>query len=164
MFHGVQIKRYEMFIRMVLPIMPTAQMRIRHASRGNCSIAYKAKDQVKNESQLIALMGKYIPKNPMTKPLIINIVVYVSIPQSKADWWREAAERKIILPISRPDIDNYIKQCLDIMEKMSYFNNDSQVVKIIAEKYYSIKPRWEITLKELEQPDNKKEYELIMRH
>jgi len=54
-----------MTISMVLPIIPTAQMRARTAVRNGHAFAYKAGKQRHAEDSLISLMEKYRPAQPM---------------------------------------------------------------------------------------------------
>jgi len=49
----------------------------------------------------------------------------------------------------KPDIDNLIKFVLDALQgQNAYFVDDSQVVRILAEKIYSDNPRTEIMIVE----------------
>ena len=141
-----------------IPIIPRAQMRARSMARGGHAITYKAKEQRQNEEQIMQLLEKYMPSEPLQGALSIIVKAFLPIPLSKPEWWKNAANECLIYPTVRPDIDNIIKFILDTIGAMCYFNDDSQVVKIIAEKYYSVSPRWEISLREFKQPKNKKEY------
>lgn len=47
---------------------------------------------------------------------------------------------------TKPDIDNLLKHINDSLENI-VFNNDSQIVRMTAEKLYSHVPRTEITIK-----------------
>ena len=50
----------------------------------------------------------------------------------------------------RPDIDNYCKLLLDILQgKDRYFVDDSQVVKLQAEKVYGMKGKTEVVIEEI---------------
>ena len=50
---------------------------------------------------------------------------------------------KQILPAQRPDIDNYQKLLLDAMHDVIY-EDDSRVVLMEGQKFFSINPRIEI--------------------
>lgn len=149
-------------IKFTIPLIPKAQMRPRSCIIGGHASIYKASEQRQSEEQLMQLLEKYKPEKPMEGALSIIIKAFLPIPSSKPEWLKKASNECLIYPIVRPDIDNLIKFSLDIMGAMCYFNDDSQVVKIIAEKYYSVSPRWEISLKEIKQPLNKKEYQEII--
>ena len=47
----------------------------------------------------------------------------------------------------KPDIDNVIKSVLDGLNGVAY-EDDKQVVKLTANKYYGVQPRVEITIKD----------------
>ncbi|WP_324295211.1 RusA family crossover junction endodeoxyribonuclease [Limosilactobacillus reuteri] len=51
-------------------------------------------------------------------------------------------------PIVKPDTDNYIKSTLDGLNGLLW-EDDNQIVKIVAEKYYSDHPRVEIEVRDL---------------
>ena len=54
-----------------------------------------------------------------------------------------------IMMDKKPDIDNLIKFVLDALQGQDgYFVDDSQVIRLYAEKIYSDKPRTEIMLVE----------------
>jgi Holliday junction resolvase RusA-like endonuclease len=77
------------------------------------------------------------------KPLEIEITLGLRLPKS-------ASKRKIIHPTKRPDCDQYVKLVLDACSGI-LFVDDSQVVKIIAEKCYSLgEPYTHIAVREYE--------------
>jgi Holliday junction resolvase RusA-like endonuclease len=45
-----------------------------------------------------------------------------------------------LCPVKRPDLDNYMKTALDACNEI-VFADDSQIVKLIANKRYGEKPR-----------------------
>ncbi|WP_406565702.1 RusA family crossover junction endodeoxyribonuclease [Limosilactobacillus reuteri] len=58
-------------------------------------------------------------------------------------------------PIVKPDTDNYIKSTLDGLNGLLW-EDDNQIVKIVAEKYYSDRPRIEIEVERLEQNEDER--------
>ena len=48
----------------------------------------------------------------------------------------------------RPDLDNYLKLLLDVMNK-GFYVDDSQVVKLQAEKVYGRKGKPEVVIEEI---------------
>jgi Holliday junction resolvase RusA-like endonuclease len=50
------------------------------------------------------------------------------------------AEKKILRPAKKPDVDNYAKTVLDAVNGVLFYD-DGQIVKLVIEKYYSIFPR-----------------------
>lgn len=57
--------------------------------------------------------------------------------------------RGTVLPIVKPDCDNYIKSLLDGMNGVVW-KDDALITDIFAHKRYSDKPRIEITITETE--------------
>jgi len=151
-------------IKFTINIIPTAQMRARHFAKKTktgkmFSGTYKHPDQDRNEEQLMQILERYRPEKPLAGPVILGVTAYLPIPQSKSDWWKEAAEKQHIFPITKPDLDNLIKNIKDCMTQLCFWNDDSQVIGYDRPvKFYSINPRWEITLREVWQPRTKKEY------
>ena len=50
-------------------------------------------------------------------------------------------------PQTKPDIDNVVKVVCDALNKVAY-NDDTQVVKIVAEKYYGETPGLVVEIRE----------------
>jgi Holliday junction resolvase RusA-like endonuclease len=53
-----------------------------------------------------------------------------------------------IRPQKKPDLDNIIKIIGDALNKIAY-KDDAQVVEVIGRKYYSEKPRVEVTIEDI---------------
>lgn len=53
---------------------------------------------------------------------------------------REAAINQEILPIGRPDVDNYAKGVKDALNGIMY-KDDSQITKLTVRKYYAEQPK-----------------------
>lgn len=82
--------------------------------------------------------------SPLRSPITLDISYYVEIPES---WSKKKREEHMGKPcVKRPDLDNYIKWSLDVMNGM-IFQDDSQVYDIRAFKIYSDNPRTEIIIK-----------------
>ena len=50
--------------------------------------------------------------------------------------WKLVCDR-IINPTVRPDVDNWIKPIMDVLNKMAY-EDDGQITKLVVEKTYSL--------------------------
>jgi len=74
----------------------------------------------------------------------IQIDVYKSAPISTSRIKLALMEMKHLRPEKKPDIDNYDKAVLDALKGVLW-KDDSQVVNIVSTKYYSLRPRIEIT-------------------
>lgn len=135
-----------MIIRVTIPIKPKAQKRDRIGTRGGRAFSYKDSKQRLEEDKLITLLMAHKPPVLLLGPVSLTISVYLPIPKSKSRKWREQAENKEIRPISRPDVDNYAKMILDVMNEF-YFKDDAQVTDLSIGKWYGAEPRWEIICK-----------------
>lgn len=152
-------------ITFTIPIIPAAQMRSRHRmlktkSGKVISLTHKAKEQQRYEDQIIAVILNHRPFRAMQGPVTLSITAYLPIPRSWSAWKQEAADKHIIVPTSKPDLDNLQKNIMDCLTKSSYWRDDSQVWRFgDTRKLYSINPRWEITIAETHEPKTKREYE-----
>lgn len=80
-------------------------------------------------------------------PLVITACIYRTIPQSFNKQEKELAEIGDKLPVTRPDVDNYLKGILDALNGVAY-KDDNQITAIHVYKFYSVNPRIEIEIKE----------------
>ena len=76
-----------------------------------------------------------------------KIKAYLPIPKSVSKKQRSWLETELAPHTKKPDIDNCVKSCLDSLIGVA-FDDDKQIYKIVAEKYYSKTPRVEIELRE----------------
>jgi len=80
--------------------------------------------------------------------IALDLMFYVPIPQSFSRIKRERANNGDILPVTKPDLDNYVKLVMDAMNKVVY-KDDNLVVAIRARKGYSDNPGTVIVIEEL---------------
>jgi Holliday junction resolvase RusA-like endonuclease len=78
----------------------------------------------------------------------MRLEVYKKTPSNYGKIRTKQAENKEIRPKGRPDIDNYLKSVQDALNGFIYAD-DSQIVDVIASKYYSTNPRIEIWFEEV---------------
>ena len=65
-----------------------------------------------------------------------------------ATFYRErpkSLKKNVVFPVSRPDLDNYLKLLTDALEKYIY-HNDSQIVTAVVHKRFGTPPRIELEL------------------
>lgn len=122
-----------------LPIIPTAQQRARHTRTGR---AYKSSTQEENEQALEAMLMPYRPDWPLKGPVRLVFTAYMPIPASASKKNREAMLEGKIGHTKKPDVDNLAKQLLDAMSRLWFWEDDRQVVELIARKRYGESPRW----------------------
>ena len=132
-------------IKFSIPIKPRPQKRDRIGSFGGHGRSYKHPEQSKYEGKVAAFIAQYCPERPFDGAVELKIVCYLPIPKSKTKKFKEAALLGHIRPTGKPDCTNMAKNIEDIMNGIFYYD-DSQVVKLMVEKWYSDNPRWEIML------------------
>ena len=76
---------------------------------------------------------------PLEGALHASVKVCLPVPASWSKKKTDSALSGNIRPVSRPDIDNYLKLCFDAFNEI-VFKDDSQIVSVSAEKVYSDKP------------------------
>ena len=78
-----------------------------------------------------------------------NIIAYYPIAKSSSR--KKRKQSFIILSGQRrkPDLDNIIKSILDALNKVAY-HDDTQIVSLSVEKFYSDSPRVEVSISNLE--------------
>jgi Holliday junction resolvase RusA-like endonuclease len=84
---------------------------------------------------------------PLQEALAVSVRAFHPIPKSMSKKDRARIESGEMKPTTRPDADNCLKAVLDALEGVAY-RNDSQVVSLRAEKFYSEQPRMEIEIRE----------------
>ncbi|MFT9848496.1 RusA family crossover junction endodeoxyribonuclease [Aneurinibacillus sp. REN35] len=92
----------------------------------------------------------HAPSVLLVGPLLLKISIYRSIPKSFSKKKTVQAEAREIRPTSKPDVDNYVKGIKDALNKVIW-KDDSQIVSIVAEKFYSQKPRIEVKVQAMEE-------------
>lgn len=101
-------------------------------------------------------LKKYILElNPeiIFTPAKFTCISYLPIPKSMSSVEKIAAELGFIRPISKPDWDNVGKAYCDMIQGL-LIDDDALIVEGVSKKYYSIKPRIEITLSWMEDFDS----------
>lgn len=140
-------------VRLIVMGKPVAQGRPRFAKRGNFVTAYdpkKSKDyKALIQRELQPLLWNPSGFQPFTKACSLTLYVYREIPKSFSKKKRAAAEYGDIRPTTKPDTDNYVKGVLDALNFL-IFKDDSQVVDVVAQKFYSVHPRIEVVVMEME--------------
>ena len=126
------------------------------------TMQYKDKTQEKNENKIMEILDLHIPPKPLDCALILTVQAFLPMPgYIYNSWRREPAEAGIIRPPVKPDLSNLFKFIEDCMKQSGFFRDDSLIVQYgdKSGKWYSVNPRWEITLTDIWQPRTKKEYD-----
>ncbi|ULH21278.1 RusA family crossover junction endodeoxyribonuclease [Bacillus velezensis] len=105
----------------------------------------------KNFKQYVALVAsQYRPKQVITGPVAMDVRVFRPMPKAVSGSKRkkENAERGLLRPVTKPDVDNYVKGVKDALNHLIY-KDDSQVVDLKVSKFYSEEPRVEVMIMEI---------------
>lgn len=139
-------------MKFTIPLVPTAQKRARFSTRGGFAKAYKHKDQREAELDIMWFARENAPEEPLQGGIKLKVIAYLPIPKSTSKKKRALMELGQVPHIKRPDTDNYIKNIMDCMTKLRFWNDDSQVFEIHAVKRYedNLGPRWEVELEIVE--------------
>lgn len=81
--------------------------------------------------------------------LIVEVRAFLPIPTSRSKSWKAAALSGDVRPTTRPDCDNFAK-VVDGLNGIAW-NDDAQIVSLLATKHYSDRPRLELVAKEIEE-------------
>ena len=87
---------------------------------------------------------KYGDQEIFDEPVSVRMEFYFPIPTSWSKAKQEKAERGLIIPTVRPDLDNLVKT-LDGLNGVA-FTDDKLVVELFAIKRYSHNPRTRIAI------------------
>lgn len=93
------------------------------------------------------------PHDTITTPMKYNINVYLPTPASLKIEDRILAEYGFIRPLSKPDFDNVAKTYADMIQG-NLIIDDALIIESHIAKYYSIKPRIEISIEYMEEHDS----------
>lgn len=80
-------------------------------------------------------------------PLRVHITAYMMIPKSARRDEQKRMQQGKTRPTKKPDLDNIIKT-LDALNGLA-FEDDKQIVEVVAEKIYSYDPRLVIEIEKL---------------
>ena len=73
----------------------------------------------------------------------VNVYAYMGIPSSKSKKFRVSAQKGIVRPTKKPDVDNIFKAVSDALNGLIY-KDDKQIIHSRVEKYYSDERRVEV--------------------
>lgn len=140
-------------MKLVFEIEPVEQARPRATKMGRGIRLYDPKKVSVYKKQLAMMCQPQYKKEPITGPLKVELSFFRHVQSSISK-----KERKLRLsgshrPVVKPDTDNYIKSTLDGLNGLLW-EDDNQIVDLIAHKYYSDNPRVEIEVTQLNELHN----------
>ena len=140
-------------MKLIFEIEPVEQARPRATRMGRGIRLYDLKKVSVYKKQL-AMMCKFQYKQaPLTGPLMVELNFFRHIQSSISKKERELRLSGSHRPVVKPDTDNYIKSTLDGLNGLLW-EDDNQIVDLIAHKYYSDNPRVEIEVTQLNELHN----------
>ena len=137
-------------LKFVVPGEPRGKGRPRFRNLGKFVQTYTDKETVMYENLVkmsyVTEYGNTIYNNG--EQLKVVIKSFQSIPKSESKKKRELMLSGKLRPTKKPDADNICKSVLDGLNKAAYLD-DTQVVELVCEKYYSDSPRVEVEICQL---------------
>src|SRR5699024_7334504 len=134
-------------MQIIIEGKPEPQLRPRATRIGNSIRLYDPKTTT-NYKNLVKWTAKQQWKQkPLECPLVVELDIYRQIPKSTSKKRRKLKNERVIRPVVEPDLSNYVKGIEDALSGIVY-KDDSQIVELIARKFYSDNPRVEIFIKE----------------
>ena len=78
----------------------------------------------------------------------LTVKAYYRIAKSDSKKIKEQKKANILRPSKKPDIDNVVKLIADSLNDIAY-KDDTQIVEMLAIKYFSETPRVEVTIESI---------------
>lgn len=127
---------------------PVAQGRPR-ATTINGNVRMYDPTKSRNFKEYVKLTAaQHAPPELLQGPLKMRVIVYRPSLKSFSKKKAAEAESGLLRPITKPDVDNYVKGIKDACTKVLW-HDDSQIVDLSVSKYYSEKPRVEVRVEEV---------------
>ena len=123
-----------------------ARPRVFYNKQAGRVMAYTPKETASYENLISYTASQYRSKTGLlTCPVRLFLDIYRSMPKAFSKKKIVRAENKKIVPIIKPDLDNIIKVVCDALNGIIW-KDDSQVVSILCNKFYSSNPRIEVSI------------------
>ena len=133
-------------IRIFVPGEPIPKGRPRMTRTGHAYTPQKTRDFELKMSYVAIRTMRECGRDRLSGPLRVLMKVILPVPKSYSKKKAGDCLSQNILPISRPDLDNFIK-CLDALNGIVW-EDDSQIVCLESWKVYGEKPGIQVEVKE----------------
>lgn len=135
-------------MKITIPVPPRPQSRPRFNRR--TKRAYEDRDMSAYKRAVRHYIKARKPERLEKCPVSVQVTFYVYPPEYLKKKKRVAhlLESEALYVDKKPDLDNYFKAVTDAAEGLLY-KNDSQIAAITMQKLYSLDPRTEIEVEEL---------------
>ena len=140
-------------MKLVFEIEPVEQARPRATRMGRGIRLYDPKKVSVYKKQLAMMCKFQYKQEPLTGPLKVELNFFRHVQSSLSKKERALRLSGSHRPVVKPDTDNYIKSTLDGLNGLLW-EDDNQIVDLIAHKYYSDNPRVEIEVTPLNELHN----------
>lgn len=133
-------------IKLIILGEPVAQHRPRITTAGKFPRMYKTASDT-NYREKLYWEAKQLKMKPIPRPtpICVDLKVFRAIPKSLSQSKRLLAAEGVILPTTKPDIDNYVKQVFDAFNGLIW-EDDAQIVTVHARKFYGEIPHLDIEI------------------
>jgi Holliday junction resolvase RusA-like endonuclease len=123
-------------IEATILVEPAPKLRPRVAVKGGRTFIYTPHKTVRAENLIRAALAD---KGAFGEgvPLRLEATFYRPRPKS--------LPKRVVMPVSRPDLINYVSLLADAIEKFVY-QSDSQITTLVAKKRFGFPPRIELKL------------------
>ena len=135
-------------IRLTIPGEPCGKQRARtFYDRRVGRVISKTPKKTKNYETFIRELfaAKYESFLPLLGAVRLRVNIFRGIPKSVSNKQAGRMEATLVRPTTRPDASNVLKAVEDALNGLA-FHDDSQIVEILVQKYYSRTPRAEISV------------------
>ena len=130
--------------------IPVAKGRPKFAKRGNFVTSYTPQDTVNYENLVrLSYQQSCNELRVLQGEVSMKIDAFFPIPKSTSKKKHQLMAIGAIQHTKKPDADNVAKAICDALNKIAYVD-DSQIVSLEVNKYYSDVPRAEITITEVQ--------------
>ena len=105
----------------------------------------------KDKKNTMLQIAKFQPKIALVGDIMLKLIFTIPYPKK---YYRTGKFKHLLkdnVPeyvVTRPDLDNYCKYIMDVLQP-NFYKDDSQVVKLQAEKVYGVKGKTEIIIEEI---------------
>lgn len=129
-----------------VPGLPVAKARARFARRG-ANVTTYTPEKTERYENLVGMAANLAMKGrpPFDAAILLNVAIYLSIPQSWSAKRQAKAVDGFIGATKKPDADNVLKALKDGMNGIVYVD-DSRITDVILKKRYAQSPRVEISV------------------
>lgn len=135
-----------MIVKFTVLGIPQTKQRPRASVINGHARMYTPKDTVMYENLVRYAYQEQVGKK-LDGAIEMHCKFYFPIPKSVSKKQRLLMETETVPHTKKPDVDNCVKSLTDGAQGVA-FDDDKQIYKIVAEKYYSDTPRVEIELRE----------------